>query len=224
MATYSPCHAVLQARIPSKSAGGRTPSNAADFISRRYVAPFICLYMSSHIHARPAAGLALLSAIALLPIFLSHRRHPPRWPYVLFALISTLAFLASAAALGVALYLFTITRDRFHAQQIEAAYGPSVRARPSQYSRPLLNADGIPLGALAMAVCCRHGRAPRCRSQCWLRNLCGRTLWTATSAPPLHVLSDDGDDRSRPKRPPLLRRMLPPWSRRCSFAVLLIYC
>ncbi|KAM5531795.1 hypothetical protein V8D89_014565 [Ganoderma adspersum] len=73
-----------------------------------------------------AAGLSLLGAIALLPIFLSHRRHPPRWPYVLFALISTLAFLASAAALGVALYLFTITRDRFHAQQIEAAYGPSV--------------------------------------------------------------------------------------------------
>ncbi|PIL35488.1 hypothetical protein GSI_02216 [Ganoderma sinense ZZ0214-1] len=49
-----------------------------------------------------------------------------RWPYVLFALISTLAFLASAAALGVALYLFTVTRDRFHAQQIEAAYGPSL--------------------------------------------------------------------------------------------------
>ena len=224
MSTSLWCHAVLQAGIPSQSTSGQTPPNAADSIPRRYVAPFICLHLKHRVHAGPAAGLSLLSALALLPIFFSHRRHPPRWPYILFALISSLAFLASAAALGVALYLFTITRDRFRAQQIEAAYGPSVRARPSQYSRPLLNADGIPLGALAMAVCCRHGRAPRCRSQCWLRNLCGRTLWTATSAPPLHVLSDDGDDRSRPKRPPLLRRMLPPWSRRCSFAVLLIYC
>ncbi|KAI1796899.1 hypothetical protein LXA43DRAFT_878862 [Ganoderma leucocontextum] len=73
-----------------------------------------------------AAGLTLLSALTLLPILFSRHRHPPRWPYVLFALISTLAFLASGAALGVALYLFTITRDRFHAQQIEAAYGPSI--------------------------------------------------------------------------------------------------
>lgn len=86
------------------------------------------LHIRPRVHVRLAGGLSLLGAITLLPILFSRHRHPPRWPYVLFALISTLAFLVSAAALGVALYLFTITRNRFHAQQVEAAYGPSVRA------------------------------------------------------------------------------------------------
>ncbi|EJF64876.1 hypothetical protein BD309DRAFT_955581 [Dichomitus squalens] len=73
-----------------------------------------------------AAGLTLLGAFTLLPIFFSHHRHPPRWPYILFALVSTLAFLAAAAALAVSVYLFTKVRDHFHAQHVEAAYGPSI--------------------------------------------------------------------------------------------------
>ena len=73
-----------------------------------------------------AAGLALLSVLSLLPSFFSYR--PRRWPYVVFGLLSTLAFLSCAASFGITMWLFTVARDRFHAAGFAASYGPSVRA------------------------------------------------------------------------------------------------
>ncbi|RPD60168.1 hypothetical protein L226DRAFT_508472 [Lentinus tigrinus ALCF2SS1-7] len=70
-----------------------------------------------------AAGLALLGAVSLLPLFYSRR--PPRWPYVVFGMLSMLAFLAAAAAFGITMWLFTVARDRFRAEGFTADYGPS---------------------------------------------------------------------------------------------------
>ncbi|RDX57185.1 hypothetical protein OH76DRAFT_1394968 [Lentinus brumalis] len=70
-----------------------------------------------------AAGLTLLGAVVLLPLFFSRR--PPRWPYVAFGVLSTLAFLAAAAAFAITMWLFTVARDRFRAEGFTADYGPS---------------------------------------------------------------------------------------------------
>ena len=146
-----------------------------------------------------AAGLALLGAFALFPIFFSHHRHPPRWPYVLFAMLSTLAFLAAAAALAVSVYLFTKVKDRFHDQRVEAAYGPSVRTY-------ILLMIGIRFGLTAcfvayidMVVRCSNSGPSRRRAKCRVWNLHGRQVWAAGSAPCLYLLSDDGGCRSEPQ-------------------------
>ncbi|KAH9847660.1 hypothetical protein C2E23DRAFT_871649 [Lenzites betulinus] len=71
-----------------------------------------------------AAGLALLGLLTLIPVAFSRRDRG--LPFVLFALLSTFAFLAAAGAFGVTMYLFTVARDRFHAEGFSASYGPSV--------------------------------------------------------------------------------------------------
>ncbi|KAL1949570.1 hypothetical protein VTO73DRAFT_8451 [Trametes versicolor] len=71
-----------------------------------------------------AAGLTLLGALILIPAIFSGRDRG--YPYVLFALLSTFAFLACAGGFGVTMYLFTVARDRFHAEGFSASYGPSV--------------------------------------------------------------------------------------------------
>ncbi|KAI0636020.1 actin cortical patch SUR7/pH-response regulator pali [Trametes polyzona] len=71
-----------------------------------------------------AAGLTLLGALTLIPVACSRRDRG--FPFVLFALLSTLAFLACAGAFGVTMYLFTVARNRFHAQGFSASYGPSI--------------------------------------------------------------------------------------------------
>ena len=45
---------------------------------------------------------------------------------MMFALFSTLAFLASAGAFAVTMYLFTTVMHRFHVEGFSASYGPSV--------------------------------------------------------------------------------------------------
>ncbi|KAH9945115.1 uncharacterized protein BXZ73DRAFT_96106 [Epithele typhae] len=71
-----------------------------------------------------AAGVCFVSAVVLLPLFFSRRE--PRWPYVVFGLLSALAFLATAGAFAITMYLFTVARDRFHATGLEAEYGPAI--------------------------------------------------------------------------------------------------
>ncbi|KAI0707273.1 hypothetical protein C8Q76DRAFT_748546 [Earliella scabrosa] len=71
-----------------------------------------------------AAGLSLLSLLVLLPLFFS--RHPPRWPYAFFGLLTMFAFLAAATGLGLALWLFIGATDRFQAEGFDASYGPSL--------------------------------------------------------------------------------------------------
>ncbi|KAI0787568.1 hypothetical protein C8Q74DRAFT_1366422 [Fomes fomentarius] len=72
-----------------------------------------------------AAGLTLLGLLTLLPLLFSRRRDP-RWPYVAFGLLSMLAFLASAAGLGLSLWLFIGAKRRFQAEGFDADYGPSL--------------------------------------------------------------------------------------------------
>ena len=96
-------------------------------LSRRYASTPTRVHKEASLTARPAAGLTLLGAISLLPLFFSRR--PPRWPYIVFGLLSTLAFLAAAAAFAITMWLFTVARDRFRAEGFTADYGPSVSSR-----------------------------------------------------------------------------------------------
>ena len=81
-----------------------------------------------------AAGLTLLGALVLLPLlFHHHRRHgrwpQSRWPYAVFATLSTFAFLACGAAFGVTVFLFVTAKNKFQTLGLEASYGPSVCIR-----------------------------------------------------------------------------------------------
>ena len=67
----------------------------------------------AHSETRTAAGLTLLGALTLVPLCIPRRE--PRWPYGVFGILSTLAFLSCGAAFGVTMWLFTTARNRFHA-------------------------------------------------------------------------------------------------------------
>ncbi|KAI0749640.1 hypothetical protein C8Q80DRAFT_636792 [Daedaleopsis nitida] len=69
------------------------------------------------------AGLTLLSALVLLPLLFSRRQ--PRWPYVAFGLLTTFAFIATAAGFGLSMWLFTVAKRRFEGEGFDASYGPS---------------------------------------------------------------------------------------------------
>ncbi|KAI0359777.1 hypothetical protein OH77DRAFT_1419103 [Trametes cingulata] len=71
-----------------------------------------------------SAALTLLGALILIPLMYTRRDRSIL--YAVFAVLSTLAFLAAAGAFGVTMYLFTVAMRRFHAEGFTATYGPSV--------------------------------------------------------------------------------------------------
>ncbi|OSD06655.1 hypothetical protein PYCCODRAFT_1383799 [Trametes coccinea BRFM310] len=71
-----------------------------------------------------AAGFMVLGAITLIPLMCYPREGG--FLFVLFAFLSTFAFLATAAAFAVTVYLFTVAMHRLHAEAFTASYGPSI--------------------------------------------------------------------------------------------------
>ena len=157
-----------------------TSSNDVDIVPRRYVSPLDMCH-APYLRAKLAAGLSLLSLLVLLPLFFS--RHPPRWPYAFFGLLTMFAFLAAATGLGLALWLFIGATDRFQAEGFDASYGPSVRSTPCFIFSPSLIVHPV------MDVGRRHRGSPTRGHERRLRNLYGRSVWTASTAPALHILN-----------------------------------
>lgn len=134
----------------------------------------------------PAAGLTLLGALILIPAIFSRRDRG--YPYVLFALLSTFAFLACAGGFGVTMYLFTVARDRFHAEGFSASYGPSVgfsiyTARTTNSRQP----DSRRPAGVDRAF--RHSAPALHRAQRRVRNMHGRATRTPSAPPCIHLLS-----------------------------------
>ncbi|KAJ8488221.1 hypothetical protein ONZ51_g3703 [Trametes cubensis] len=103
-----------------------------------------------------AAGLTLLGLLTLIPL-MCYRREGG-FLFVMFALFSTLAFLASAGAFAVTMYLFTTVMHRFHVEGFSASYGPSIWIALAATALSLIIALNSGCGTCLGG---RHQRPPR---------------------------------------------------------------
>jgi len=77
-----------------------------------------------HVFYPIAAGFALLTALSLIPALFSRHRH--LYPFPVFSIVSLLAFLTAAAALGISLATWVTAIQRFHQNGLSATLGPAI--------------------------------------------------------------------------------------------------
>ncbi|KAI9000427.1 hypothetical protein BD414DRAFT_525974 [Trametes punicea] len=103
-----------------------------------------------------AAGLSLLGAVTLIPLMLYPR--DGGFLFVLFAFMSTFAFLAAAGAFAATMYLFTVAMHRLHEEGFSASYGPSIWIALAATALSLMIALNAGCGTCLGG---RFGRQPR---------------------------------------------------------------